>query len=65
MRMIMGLDYPTAGSITVNGQRYGSLVRPLTQVGAVLDAKAFHPGRSARQLLLVGVPHATRVGGRG
>jgi ABC-2 type transport system ATP-binding protein len=52
MRMIMGLDHPTAGSVTIRGRGYGSLTRPLTEVGAVLDAKAFHPGRSARQHLL-------------
>jgi ABC-2 type transport system ATP-binding protein len=52
MRMIMGLDHPTAGSVTVNGRPYSSLAQPLAEVGAVLDAKAFHPGRSARQHLL-------------
>jgi ABC-2 type transport system ATP-binding protein len=47
MRMIMGLDHPSAGSVTVNGRRYGDLPRPLREVGALLEAKAIHPGRSA------------------
>jgi ABC-2 type transport system ATP-binding protein len=47
MRMILGLDTPTAGSATVDGQRYAELHRPLTRVGALLDAKAIHGGRSA------------------
>jgi ABC-2 type transport system ATP-binding protein len=47
MRMIMGLDNPTSGSALVNGVPYRQLRWPLRQVGALLDAKAFHPGRSA------------------
>ncbi len=47
MRMIMGLDHPSAGAVTVNGRRYGDLPRPLREVGALLEAKAIHPGRSA------------------
>jgi ABC-2 type transport system ATP-binding protein len=47
MRMIMGLDVPDAGSATVNGMPYDELPWPLREVGALLDAKAFHPGRSA------------------
>jgi ABC-2 type transport system ATP-binding protein len=47
MRMIMGLDVPTAGTATVNGLPYAQLPWPLREVGALLDAKAFHPGRSA------------------
>jgi ABC-2 type transport system ATP-binding protein len=47
MRMIMGLDNPTAGSARVNGQRIAELKWPLRDVGALLDAKAFHPGRTA------------------
>jgi ABC-2 type transport system ATP-binding protein len=46
MRMIMGLDNPTAGSALVNGKPYAHLRWPLREVGALLDAKAFHPGRS-------------------
>jgi ABC-2 type transport system ATP-binding protein len=48
MRMIMGLDYPTAGDVKVNGQHYHELSWPLREVGALLEAKAIHPGRSAR-----------------
>ncbi|WP_188829036.1 ABC transporter ATP-binding protein [Nocardia camponoti] len=48
MRMILGLDRPTAGTATINGKPYGELDRPLTQVGALLDAKWVHPNRSAR-----------------
>jgi ABC-2 type transport system ATP-binding protein len=51
MRMIVGLDRPTAGSVTVNGQRYAHLRAPLTEVGVLLDAKAVHTGRSARNHL--------------
>lgn len=47
MRMILGLDTPTAGTATINGQRYTELKNPLTQVGALLDAGARHPNRSA------------------
>jgi len=52
MRMIMGLDTPTSGSALVNGVPYRRLRWPLREVGALLDAKAFHPGRSARNHLL-------------
>ncbi|MDA8288217.1 MAG: ATP-binding cassette domain-containing protein [Actinomycetota bacterium] len=48
MRMIMGLDAPNAGSVSVNGQRYHDLAWPLREVGALLEARAIHPGRSAR-----------------
>jgi ABC-2 type transport system ATP-binding protein len=47
MRMIMGLDNPTSGRALVNGQPYAELRWPLREVGALLDAKAFHPARSA------------------
>jgi len=47
MRMIMGLDRPTAGTVTVNGRPYAQHRSPLTEVGALLDAKAVHTGRSA------------------
>ncbi len=53
MRMIMGLDRPTAGTVTVNGLPYAQLRSPLTQVGALLEARAVHPGRSARMHLRV------------
>jgi len=48
MRMILGLDRPDAGDARVNGRAYRDLGSPLREVGAVLDARAFHPGRSAR-----------------
>ena len=51
MRMIMGLDRPTSGVVTVNGKPYARHRSPLRKVGALLDAKAVHPGRSARSHL--------------
>jgi ABC-2 type transport system ATP-binding protein len=51
MRMIVGLDAPTAGQVTVAGRRYGKLRFPLREVGALLDASALHPGRTARNHL--------------
>ncbi|MBV9659542.1 MAG: ATP-binding cassette domain-containing protein [Acidimicrobiales bacterium] len=51
MRMIMGLDLPTAGSVLVNGKSVRDLRWPLREVGALLDAKAFHPARSGRNHL--------------
>jgi ABC-2 type transport system ATP-binding protein len=47
MRVILGLDAPTAGRALVDGRRYGQIVRPLRQVGSLLDANAMHPARSA------------------
>jgi ABC-2 type transport system ATP-binding protein len=52
MRMILGLDRPTAGSVTVNGRPYAEHRRPLREAGALLDARAAHPGRSAYHHLL-------------
>ena len=52
MRMIVGLDRPKGGSVTINGSRYADLKSPLREVGILLDAKAVHPGRSARAHLL-------------
>ena len=52
MRLILGLDAPSSGSVTVGGQRYAAFRRPLFEVGAMLEAKAFHGGRSARNHLL-------------
>jgi ABC-2 type transport system ATP-binding protein len=52
MRMIMGLDAPDAGSARINGQSYRHLGMPLREVGALLEAKAIHPGRSAYNHLL-------------
>jgi ABC-2 type transport system ATP-binding protein len=51
MRMIVGLDRPSAGSVTVNGKPYAQHRSPLGEVGALLDAKAVHSGRSARSHL--------------
>jgi ABC-2 type transport system ATP-binding protein len=52
MRMILGLDAPTRGSVTVNGRPYREHAAPLREVGALLDARSVHPGRSARNHLL-------------
>ncbi|SCF45564.1 ABC transporter ATP-binding protein [Micromonospora mirobrigensis] len=52
MRMIIGLDAPTAGTVTVDGRRYADHPAPLREVGALLEAKAVHTGRSARNHLL-------------
>jgi ABC-2 type transport system ATP-binding protein len=52
MRMILGLDRPTAGSVTVNGKPFAQLYSPMHEVGALLDAKAVHGGRSAYRHLL-------------
>jgi ABC-2 type transport system ATP-binding protein len=51
MRMVLGLDRPTAGTVTVNGRRYQDSPAPLREVGALLEARALHPGRSARDHL--------------
>jgi ABC-2 type transport system ATP-binding protein len=48
MRMLIGLDRPDAGQATVGGKPYRELRRPLREVGAMLEARSFHPGRSAR-----------------
>jgi ABC-2 type transport system ATP-binding protein len=48
MRMIMGLDRPTAGQVRIGRKTYDGLRWPLREVGALLEAKAFHPGRTAR-----------------
>ncbi|MCX5329656.1 MULTISPECIES: ABC transporter ATP-binding protein [unclassified Streptomyces] len=47
MRMIIGLDGPTTGTATVNGRRYAEHSAPLQEIGALLEAKSVHPGRSA------------------
>jgi ABC-2 type transport system ATP-binding protein len=52
MRIILGLDHPTSGSATINGKPYTELSTPLRTVGAVLEAKSVHTGRSARNHLL-------------
>jgi len=52
MRLILGLDRPTAGRVTINGKPFDQTGRPMRQVGALLDAKAMHGGRSAYNHLL-------------
>src|SRR5882724_1503511 len=66
MRMIIGLDEPTSGSVTVNGRHYAEHTSPLQEVGALLEAKSVHPGRSAFDHLMAqahthGIPRR-RVG---
>src|SRR2546429_8436457 len=66
MRLILGLDRPTRGSVTVHGKEFGRLAYPMHEIGALLDAKAVHGGRSAYNHLLClaqanGIPRA-RVG---
>ncbi len=51
MRMIMGLDVPDSGSALIGGRPYAELAWPIREVGALLDAKAFHPARTARSHL--------------
>ncbi|MCC5479128.1 ABC transporter ATP-binding protein [Streptomyces sp. NPDC059680] len=63
MRMVLGLDHPTAGDVRIDGRHYRQLKDPLTYVGALLDAKAVHGGRSAYNHLLClaqsnGIPRA-------
>ncbi len=53
MRMILGLDRPTSGTVTIGGRTYGELDSPLRTVGALLDARWVHPNRSARNHLAV------------
>ena len=65
MKMILGLDHPNRGKVTVAGRRYRNLPAPLHEVGALLDAKAVHGGRRAYNHLLLlaqsnGIP-ASRV----
>jgi ABC-2 type transport system ATP-binding protein len=52
MRLILGLDRPSSGSATIGGKPYAELSQPLCVVGALLDASAVHPGRSAYNHLL-------------
>jgi ABC-2 type transport system ATP-binding protein len=63
MRMIVGLDRPSGGAATVNGRAYREHAAPLRQVGALLEAKSVHKGRTARSHLLAlaqthGIPAA-------
>jgi ABC-2 type transport system ATP-binding protein len=52
MRLILGLDAPTAGDVTVNGKHYRNHAAPLHEVGALLEARSVHTGRSAYNHLL-------------
>ena len=52
MRLITGLDRPDGGNATIGGLAYAQLTKPLTRVGALLEARGLHPGRSARNHLL-------------
>lgn len=52
LRMVMGLDAPTGGSVTIDGRPYSTIRRPLFEVGAMLEARAIHDGRSAYNHLL-------------
>ena len=52
MRLILGLDHPNAGTATIDGKQYASLAYPMREVGALLDARAVHGGRSAYNHLL-------------
>src|SRR3954451_753142 len=58
MRLMLGLDAPTSGRVTINGRRYADLPSPLTSVGALLEARSVHTGRSAyNHLLALGQTH--------
>ena len=67
LRMLLGLVRPDAGTATINGHAYADLPEPLHQVGAVLEASSFHPGRTARNHLrvqaLAGQADPSRVDG--
>src|ERR1700727_652393 len=52
MRLILGLDNPTSGGVTIGGRKYRDLPAPLREVGALIDAKAVHPSRTAYHYLL-------------
>jgi ABC-2 type transport system ATP-binding protein len=52
MRLILGLDYPDAGDVAIGGKHYANLAYPMREVGALIDAKAVHGGRSAYNHLL-------------
>lgn len=64
MRMLMELDRPSSGSITVRGKPYAEHLSPLNVVGALLDAKGVHPGRTARSHLRAFAAVGRTVGAR-
>jgi ABC-2 type transport system ATP-binding protein len=62
MRVLMGLDTPNSGTTRVNGKAYVRHRAPLREIGALLEAKAIHPGRSARDhLLALGATHGIKA----
>jgi ABC-2 type transport system ATP-binding protein len=61
MKIILGLDAPTSGTALVDGRRYDGLIRPLRQVGTLLDATALHGGRTAR-LHLASIAQSNGIG---
>ncbi len=63
MRMMVGLDTPTSGAVTIDGTPYAELRFPLHHVGALLEARAIHPSRSARNHLLA-LAHSNGIGKR-
>ncbi|MBC9715170.1 ATP-binding cassette domain-containing protein [Streptomyces sp. TRM66268-LWL] len=63
MRMVLGLDTPCSGSVTVGGRSYGRLPAPLRTVGSLLDAKSVHGGRTVRKHLL-GLARSNAIGRR-
>jgi ABC-2 type transport system ATP-binding protein len=63
MRMLVGLDRPDAGQATINGKSYRELRLPLREVGAMVEARSFHPGRSARAHLSA-LAEANDISGR-
>jgi ABC-2 type transport system ATP-binding protein len=63
MRVILGLDAPTSGSVLVGGRRYAAMTRPLHQVGSLLDATAVHGARTAR-LHLLSIARSNGIGSR-
>src|ERR1700685_2875095 len=63
MRVILGLDAPDSGTALVSGKPYASLTNPLTHLGALLDAGALQPSRSARNHLLW-LAHSQGLGSR-
>ena len=70
MRMMLDLDHPTAGTVRIDGKHYRQLKDPLTYIGALLDAKAMHGGRSAHNHLLClaqsnGIPRSRVARGAG
>lgn len=63
MRAMLGLDRPTSGQVLIDGKRYGQLSRPLRKVGALLEAKSLHGGRTAHGHLL-GLARSNRIPAR-